>query len=310
MNTSSYFIKDKALFGSFPTQESVLELEEQGVRYFVDLTTPEEKEKKITAYTTYFNYINYPINDRHVPTDWHRYAQFIIKICKIIKQIKNEEKMYVHCRGGHGRSGVVVASILCHLFQLSPEDALKYTTKCHSNRKHLKDKWRKIGSPQTYTQKKFIYKFFFPLNFYKTYKNSNTFGFSNFSQHKINIKDIGIFANAEAALHAYKNIEDKEFVNSLINAKSGLIARYIGNKTKPTLFWEENKIKIMENILHMKIQQNSIVKENLLNTGLRPLIEHTKDDPFWGDNGDGTGKNNLGKLLTKIRNKYYEEIDF
>jgi len=309
MNTSSYFIKDKALFGSFPTQESVSELEEQGVRYFVDLTTPEEKEKKLTMYTTRYNYINYPIHDRHVPTNWHTYANFIIKVCKIIKNLKSDEKIYIHCRGGHGRAGITVASILCHLFHLSPEDALKYTTKCHSNRKNIKDKWRKIGSPQTYSQKKFIYKFFFPLNFYKTYKNSNTFGFSNFSPHKVFIKDIGIFANSEAALHAYKNLDDKEYVTSLINSKSGLISRYLGNQITPNTFWEENKIKIMENILRLKIEQNPIVKENLLKTGLRPLIEHTKDDAFWGDNGDGTGKNILGKLLSKIRNKYYEKME-
>ena len=38
MNYCSYFIKDKALFGSYPTQQSVEELEQEGVRYFVDLT--------------------------------------------------------------------------------------------------------------------------------------------------------------------------------------------------------------------------------------------------------------------------------
>jgi hypothetical protein len=45
-----------------------------------------------------------------------------------------------------------------------------------------------------------------------------------------------------------------------------------------------------------------------LNTGLRPIVEHTKDDNFWGDGGDGSGKNMLGKILTKVRNKYYENL--
>ena len=268
MNNSSYFIKDKALFGSFPTQESVLELEENGVRYFVDLTTPEEKEKKLTMYTTKYNYINYPIHDRHVPTDWISYAQFIIKICKIIRNLKENEKIYIQCRGGHGRAGIVVASTLCHMFNLSPDDALKYTTKCHSSRKHLKDKWKKIGSPQTYSQKKFIYKFFYPLNFYKTYKNSNTFGFSNLSPHPVDIKNIGTFSTSEAALQAYKNIEDETYVKSLIDTKSGMIANYIGNENTPTEYWIENKTKILEHILQLKIEQNPDIKENLLKSGL------------------------------------------
>ena len=60
MNNCSFFIKDKALFGSSPSQESVEELEENGVKYFIDLTTPEEKEQnKVKLYVTKHNYINY-----------------------------------------------------------------------------------------------------------------------------------------------------------------------------------------------------------------------------------------------------------
>ena len=33
MDRSSYFIKDKALFGSYPTQSAIQELENEGVRY-------------------------------------------------------------------------------------------------------------------------------------------------------------------------------------------------------------------------------------------------------------------------------------
>ena len=35
MNNISYFIENKAFFGSFPTQENVQELEYNGVKYFV-----------------------------------------------------------------------------------------------------------------------------------------------------------------------------------------------------------------------------------------------------------------------------------
>lgn len=311
MDTSSFFIKDKALFGSFPTQESISELENEGVRYFVDLTTPEEKEtNKVILYTTKYNYINYPIPDRSVPTNLQSYAKFIIDISKIIKNLKNNEKLYISCRAGLGRSGVVVASILCYLFKLNPEQSLQYTTKCLNKRKILKEKWRKIGSPQTYGQKKFIYKFFFPLNYYKTYRYTNTFGFSNFSKHPVIIKNIGKFPTIEAAFQAHKNLNDKNYVDSLMKCNSGLMARYIGNSITPIDNWEENKLQIMEKLIKLKFDQNEDIREILLNTGLRPLIEHSKDDIFWSDNGDGTGQNNLGKILTKVRNNYYEKNIF
>jgi ribA/ribD-fused uncharacterized protein len=309
MNNCSFFIKDKALFGSSPSQESVEELEENGVKYFIDLTTQEEKEQnKVIVYTTKHTYINYPINDRHIPTNWQSYASFIIKISRIIKSLRNNDKLYINCRAGLGRSGVVVASILCYLFNLTPEESLQYTTKCLGNRKKLKEKWRKIGSPQTYTQKKFIHKFFYPLNFYRTYKHSSTFGFSNYSTHIINIDGIGIFPNAEAAFQTYKNLDDKEYIQKQLECKSVIMSKYLGSKIKIREDWEEKKVEIMEKILELKFEQHDDIRENLITTGLRPIVEHTKDDDFWGDGGDGSGKNMLGKILMKIRNKYYEKL--
>jgi ribA/ribD-fused uncharacterized protein len=306
MDTSSFFIKDKAIFGCFPTQESVLELEEQGVRHFVDLT--DSHESKIVPYITSYKYINYPIKDMYIPTDWKSYAKFIIDVCKIIKSLENNEKIYVHCKGGCGRSGVVVASILCHLFELSPEEALKYTTVYHSKRKTMKDRWRKIGSPQTYTQKKFIYKFFFPLKFYRTYKYSNTFGFTNYSQHTVHIEGIGTFPTAEAAFQAHKNLEDKSYIQNQLKSNSPTVSKYLGNKVKVRSDWEEIKLEIMENIVKLKFEQHEDIRENLLSSGLRPIVEHTKDDSFWGDGEDGEGKNMMGKILTNIRNSYYEKL--
>jgi hypothetical protein len=42
MQNSSYFIENRALFGSFPKQQHVDELVDRGVRYFVDLTQSDE----------------------------------------------------------------------------------------------------------------------------------------------------------------------------------------------------------------------------------------------------------------------------
>ena len=210
MNRSSYFIKDRAMFGSFPTQDDVNELEEMGVRYFVNLTC--DYEKKITPYTTKYEYISYPIIDYHVPKNWYSYSLFIIRLSDIIKGLKPGELLYIHCKGGHGRSGVVVASLLCYIFKMNPTVALEQTTKSHSKRSIMREKWRKIGSPQTYLQKCFVHKFFSNLNFYKACQTGNTCGFSNFTSHVVNIEDFGSFPTAEAAIQAYKNPTDSEYV--------------------------------------------------------------------------------------------------
>lgn len=153
-DTCSYFIDDKALFGSFPSQTQVNALEKFGVRVFVDLTTPTEN---VISYNTEYTYISYPILDRNIPVNHETFCAFIFKLCTLLDELGSGEKMYVHCKGGHGRSGVVVAAILGVYEHLSPYDALEKTYKCHQTRKIMRDKWRAIGSPQTQKQKQFIH---------------------------------------------------------------------------------------------------------------------------------------------------------
>lgn len=41
--------------------------------------------------------------------------------------------------------------------------------------------------------------------------------------------------------------------------------------------------------------------ELLIGTGDARLVEHTDRDSFWGDGGDGRGKNMLGRILMVVR---------
>lgn len=161
MERCSYFIEEKALFGSFPNDKEVTFLENEGVKYFIDLT--EYKERNTNKYTTNGIYIKYPIKDRSIPTDRISFLRFIIKLTDIIKDLKTGEKIYIHCKGGHGRSGIVVAAILAYYFSLEPQEALKMTGFFHSKRVFMREKWRKIGSPQTKEQKDFVMSLF-PLD--------------------------------------------------------------------------------------------------------------------------------------------------
>ena len=155
MNNCAFFIPSKALFGGFPTQDEVNELENSGVRYFVNLTC--DTEDKIFPYNTNYINIQFPIRDRNVPEDINSFSEFIVNISNIINNLDNNELVYIHCKGGHGRSGIVVACILCYLYKISAEQAIECTTNYHNTRINMKEKWRKIGSPQTVAQKSFVY---------------------------------------------------------------------------------------------------------------------------------------------------------
>lgn len=60
---------------------------------------------------------------------------------------------------------------------------------------------------------------------------------------------------------------------------------------------------IMLKGLYEKFKDPSLNKV-LMSTGNKVLVEHTNRDSYWGDGGDGSGKNMLGKLLMSVRQEY------
>lgn len=292
MNKSSYFIEDKALFGSYPTQEDINYFESIGVKYFVDLTTEYDNLDK---YKTEYRYITYPIMDRKIPLNIKEYSQFILNIINIIKGLGEGEKIYIHCKGGHGRAGVVVSTILVIYHNISPNESLLLTNEYHSRRTEMKEKWRKIGSPQTNSQKKFIHKLFNPLYFTRV-SNGFKSGLSNLSNNKVTI-DGKIFDNAELAYQALKleklNIEYKTDVKN--------IYYYRNYAEKKFNISDNDKLDLMKNIIKTKYEQNDDIRNNLLNIGLRPIVYSCNRDKFWGIDKHGDGSNNLGVLLTDIK---------
>lgn len=65
--------------------------------------------------------------------------------------------------------------------------------------------------------------------------------------------------------------------------------------------WESVKDDVMLKALHKKFTQHDKLRKKLLETGEKKLVEHTSNDSYWGDGGDGSGRNTLGKLLMQLR---------
>ena len=65
--------------------------------------------------------------------------------------------------------------------------------------------------------------------------------------------------------------------------------------------WEDIKISIMRKALLAKFTQHKNLRQMLLRTGDRRLIEHSPRDKFWGNGGDDSGENRLGWLLMEVR---------
>jgi len=137
------------------------------------------------------------------------------------------------------------------------------------------------------------------INFYST---SGEYGcFSNFSRHPIFLKGKR-WPTTEHYFQAQKfaGEPDEEEVRL---ANKPMLAASMGRDRKRPLRrdWESAKENVMLDALRAKFTQHDELKAILLGTGDAKLVEHTANDSYWGDGGDGSGKNRLGHLLMKVR---------
>lgn len=146
----------KVLFGGHPSQEQCAHLRSIGVRYIIDLTTPRERKRLPTYDHSPFIYVNFPIRDNFIPYDMDLFNEFLVWLVFTIGVMQDDELMYVHCKGGHGRSGMVACCILCVLHGLSPDRSVREVTQSHQERPMLTPKWKKQLCPPNEVQRVFV----------------------------------------------------------------------------------------------------------------------------------------------------------
>lgn len=133
------------------------------------------------------------------------------------------------------------------------------------------------------------------------------FFLSNFFPCVITIDGI-TYSSSEAAFQAQKttDLSIREEFAGITPAQ----AKLKGKNVKLRCDWETNKLSIMEYIIRQKFLQNDYLRDKLLETGERNLIEMNNwNDTFWGvSKRTGQGENHLGKILMKVRDELNGKI--
>ncbi len=127
--------------------------------------------------------------------------------------------------------------------------------------------------------------------------------FSNFARYPIKLKG-KTWPTSEHYFQAQK-FAGTDHEEAIRLAETPMIAAQMGrDRTKPLRSdWEAIKDEVMREAVMAKFRQHPELREILLGTGQRLLIEHTGNDSYWGDGGDGRGKNRLGRILMEVREK-------
>lgn len=137
------------------------------------------------------------------------------------------------------------------------------------------------------------------INFYST---RAAYGFmSNFSRHGITL-DGQFWPTTEHYFQA-KKFEGTKHETEVRKAKSPMDAAQMGRDRKRPLRtdWEQVKDEVMYRAVMAKFSQHADIRAKLLDTGDAVLVEHTENDSYWGDGGNGSGRNMLGKTLMRVR---------
>ncbi len=124
---------------------------------------------------------------------------------------------------------------------------------------------------------------------------------SNFSRASVWLKGCR-WPTAEHYFQAQK-FAGTHHEHEIRNARTAGTAAEMGRDRRRPLRadWESVKDEVMREAVRAQFTQHAELREALLATGDAELVEHTYKDSYWGDGGDGTGKNMLGLILMEIR---------
>jgi ribA/ribD-fused uncharacterized protein len=134
------------------------------------------------------------------------------------------------------------------------------------------------------------------------YSVSDEHGYlSNFALYPILLDGLR-WPSSEHYFQAQKFVDEKQR-EAIRKANTPMLAAKLGRDRKAKLRrdWESVKVSVMKKAVQAKFAQHDDLRSMLLATGDAKLVEHTENDDYWGDAGDGSGQNMLGKILMQVR---------
>jgi protein-tyrosine phosphatase len=141
-------LNDKIYFGKYPDKDILNSLKEIGIKVIVDLT---HFTDNLPSYTLFegVTRIEFPIVDRSVEED-----ESTLSLISTIKEhiLKDNYPIYIHCKGGHGRSGTITCILYGLLYNKIAEEAIETIKKAHSDRVNVSRRIRLSSSTQTEPQ--------------------------------------------------------------------------------------------------------------------------------------------------------------
>lgn len=156
-NHSSIF-HGKIAFGKYPNDEEIAQLVSKGYSVILNLVPEEETKKAKVGYDMSkhpgVELISFPIDENKGPS-----SPIVDLIKKCVTLLSTDKKIYIHCKNGRGRTGVIVACIVGTYLDVGASIALDIVNEGHRKGHGAYKKWFRHSIPSHRAQMEFVIEF-------------------------------------------------------------------------------------------------------------------------------------------------------
>ncbi|KAI0065856.1 DUF1768-domain-containing protein [Artomyces pyxidatus] len=134
-------------------------------------------------------------------------------------------------------------------------------------------------------------------------------GFLHHSEHKVLFEE-ELYPTALHLYEALKFLQHRPDIADRIREcarPEEVYAISTAEATQTRADWHSIAIQMMDTVLHQKFRQHGELRKLLLDTTPAELIYSEESDHFWGDGPAGSGSNELGKALMRVRDRLRAE---
>ncbi|KAG0708143.1 DUF1768-domain-containing protein [Suillus ampliporus] len=137
-------------------------------------------------------------------------------------------------------------------------------------------------------------------------KNEPFYEFTNFSPHDV-VYGGKRYSTSEHLFQSFKFLDSQpaiaEHIRKCGDRPSAVFDEAHRHQKWVRSDWRQVNVEKMEVTLRLKFTQHTDLKSMLLGTGDAELVEDSPKDYFWGIGADGSGRNELGKALERLRDE-------
>lgn len=147
MGEYSTLLNGQLYFGQYPSLIQLNQLRILGVNICIDLTQTNDYQ--------YIDKIHFPIRNKGVPSSKIAFHNLVTSLCN---HIRDGKKIYIHCRHGRGRTGLLVAALIGHCLKVDVNAAMHIVSAAYQTGNATEKSPKRL--PHHHNQQNFLKEYF------------------------------------------------------------------------------------------------------------------------------------------------------